>query len=185
MRLWTIHPKYLDPQGLVALWREALLARAVSRGQTRGYRNHPQLDRFRAHDAPRSAINAYLAAIHAEAMARGYAFDKRKIGPSRSVHSISSTTGQILYEWKHLLGKLSVRSPVLRGQWRTVSLPICHPLFTPVPGLIEPWERTARGTQQSVERSRAVTSVDQGGWIDDLDTPASFCGGEASLRLTL
>ena len=146
MRLWTIHPKYLDPQGLVALWREALLARAVLRGQTRGYRNHPQLDRFRAHYAPRSAINAYLAAIHAEAMARGYAFYKRKIGPLRSVHPISTTIGQISYEWRHLSGKLSVRSRVLYGQWRTVNIPLCHPLFTPVPGLIEPWERTTRGT---------------------------------------
>ena len=141
MRLWTIHPKYLDPQGLVALWREALLARAVLRGRTRGYRHHPQLDRFRAHNAPRSAINAYLAAIHSEAMARGYSFDKRKIGPQRSVRSIATTFGQITYEWRHLLEKLSVRNRGLRSQWRTIDMPQCHPLFTPVPGLIEPWER--------------------------------------------
>src|SRR5277367_3724614 len=79
MRLWTIHPQYLDPQGLVALWREALLARAVLRGQTRGYRHHPQLERFRAHASPRRAISAYLAAIHSEATERGYTFDKGKI----------------------------------------------------------------------------------------------------------
>jgi hypothetical protein len=145
MRLWTIHPKYLDPQGLVALWREALLARAVLRGQTRGYRNHPQLERFRAHASPRYAINAYLAAIHSEARARGYAFDKRKIGPLRSVHLISATTGQISYEWQHLLGKLSVRSRVLRQRWSTVRVPLCHPLFTPVPGSIASWERTGLG----------------------------------------
>jgi pyrimidine dimer DNA glycosylase len=145
MRLWTIHPQYLDPQGLVALWREALLARSVLRGQTRGYRHHPQLERFRAHALPRCAINAYLAVIHSEATARGYAFDKSKIGPLHSVDSISTTTGQISYEWKHLLGKLSVRSRVLRRQWRTVRVPLCHPLFTSVPGLIEPWERTGLG----------------------------------------
>jgi Pyrimidine dimer DNA glycosylase len=145
MRLWTIHPKYLDPQGLVAVWREALLARAVLRGQTRGYRNHPQLERFRAHASPRYAINAYLAAIHSEAKARGYAFDKRKIGPLRSVQPILATTGQISYEWQHLLGKLSVRSRVLRQRLRTVRVPLCHPLFTPVPGSIEPWERTGLG----------------------------------------
>jgi hypothetical protein len=144
MRLWTIHPKYLDPQGLVALWREALLARAVLRGRTRGYRKHPQLDRFRAHDAPRSAINAYLAAIHSEAAARGYAFDKRKIGPMRSVQSIPTTFGQISHEWGHLLKKLSVRNRVLHGQWREVGWPLCHPLFAAAPGLIEPWERTGR-----------------------------------------
>jgi hypothetical protein len=144
MRLWTIHPQYLDAQGLVALWREALLARAVLRGQTRGYRHHPQLERFRAQASPRSAISAYLAVVHSEAEARGYNFDKKKIGPSRSAQSISTTTGQILYEWQHLLTKLSVRNRVLHRRLRTVRVPQCHPLFTPVPGLIEPWERTGR-----------------------------------------
>ena len=28
MRLWSLHPKHLDPQGLVARWREGLLARS-------------------------------------------------------------------------------------------------------------------------------------------------------------
>jgi hypothetical protein len=141
MRLWTIHPQYLDPQGLVALWREALLARAVLRGQTRGYRHHPQLQRFRAHARPRSAISAYLAAIHAEATARGYAFDKRKIGPRRKVQPIAATRAQISYEWKHLLAKLGLRSKGLHRRWRSVGMPRCHPLFTPVPGSIAPWER--------------------------------------------
>ncbi len=36
MRIWTLHPQYLDRQGLVALWREGLLAQEVLRGQTRG-----------------------------------------------------------------------------------------------------------------------------------------------------
>jgi hypothetical protein len=145
MRLWTIHPQYLDPQGLVALWREALLARAVLREQTRGYRHHPQLERFRAHASPRFAISAYLSVIHAEATARGYTFDKRKIGSLRSVHLISTTTAQVLHEWQHLLGKLSMRSRVLHRQLRRVHVPQCHPLFRPIPGLIEPWERTGSG----------------------------------------
>jgi Pyrimidine dimer DNA glycosylase len=151
MRLWTIHPKYLDPQGLVALWREALLAQAVLRGKTRGYRHHPQLERFRAHALPRSAINAYLAAIHSEAASRGYAFDKSKIGPLRSVHSIGATTGQISYEWRHLMRKLSMRSQLLYRQRRKIRFPECHPLFAPVPGLVEPWERTG------LARIRAAT----------------------------
>ena len=140
MRLWTIHPKYLDPQGLVALWREALLARAVLQGQTRGYRRHPQLKRFREHPSPRLAINAYLAAVHAEATLRGYSFDRSKVGPVRSVHSMSVTAGQISYEWQHLLKKLSKRNPDLHRQWSTVSSPECHPLFKAKPGPIEPWE---------------------------------------------
>jgi len=50
MRLWSLHPAYLDARGLGALWREGLLAQAVLRGKTRGYRSHPQLERWRARD---------------------------------------------------------------------------------------------------------------------------------------
>lgn len=142
MRLWSIHPRYLDPQGLVALWREALLARAVLRGETRGYRHHPQLERFRAHPSPRSAINAYLAAVYAEAAARGYAFDRRKIGPVRDASPLAATSGQLAYEWEHLLRKLSRRHPALHRKWRSLSSPECHPLFEPVAGPVAAWERT-------------------------------------------
>jgi hypothetical protein len=142
VRLWTLHPRYLDSRGLVALWREALLlARAVLRGETRGYRHHPQLARFREHPVPRSAINAYLAAIHAEARARGYAFDARKIGPRRSTARLSATSAQIAYEWAHLLRKLSSRDPDLRRQLRGVRAPLCHPLFRRVKGPVASWER--------------------------------------------
>jgi hypothetical protein len=84
MRLWTLHPKYLDAQGLVALWREALFAREVLRGRTDGYRRHPQLERFKSCRSPRSAINCYLVAVHAEAQSRGYKFDRSKLGRVRS-----------------------------------------------------------------------------------------------------
>ena len=141
MRLWTLHPRYLDSVGLVALWRESLLARAVLRGETRGYRHHPQLARFRAHPSPRYAINAYLAAIHAEATRRGYRFDARKIGPVRAVARVRTTTGQVAHEWRHLLRKLAVRNPELRRRWRSVRAPRCHPLFRRVEGPREPWER--------------------------------------------
>ncbi len=144
MRLWTLHPKYLDPQGLVALWREALLARAVLRGETKGYRHHPQLHRFRAHPAPRSAINAYLALVLAEAISRGYAFDRRKVGPVRTRPRLTSTTGQLEYEWRHLLRKLRSRSPSQYRRWREVEGPEPHPLFRIKAGPIEPWERPRR-----------------------------------------
>ncbi|MEN6399799.1 MAG: pyrimidine dimer DNA glycosylase/endonuclease V, partial [Rectinema sp.] len=29
MRLWTLHPQYLDQKGLTAAWREGLLAKKV------------------------------------------------------------------------------------------------------------------------------------------------------------
>jgi len=145
MRIWTIHPKYLDPQGLVALWREALLARAVLRGETTGYRHHPQLLRFQAHAAPRSAINAYLRSVLVEAESRGYSFNRRKVGPVRTNLQIESTGGQLDYEWHHLMRKLRVRSPSLHRWWRGVASPESHPLFSIRRGGVESWERQRGG----------------------------------------
>lgn len=141
MRLWSLHPRYLDPQGLVALWRETLLAQAVLRGETRGYRNHPQLDRFKNHRAPLAAISQYLMAIHAEAEMRGYSFDKSKIKPSRKAVALPVTSGQMAYEWAHLLAKLKARNPAIYRRWRAVEAPDAHPLFKVRAGEIEPWER--------------------------------------------
>lgn len=150
MRIWTLHPKYLDPQGLVALWRESLLARAVLRGETKGYRHHPQLHRFRSLARPRSAINAYLLQVAQEAASRDYRFDSSKIGPVRGVEIIDTSSGQLAYEWEHLLQKLSQRSPAVYERWRTVSEPESHPLFNIVPGPIETWERTQGGKPESL-----------------------------------
>ena len=155
MRLWSLHPRYLDSRGLVALWREALLARAVLRGETSGYRHHPQLERFRAQQSPRLAINAYLAAIHAEATSRGYAFDRSKIGTLREVAPIAVTRGQLDCEWRHLLDKLSVRSPALFEQLRLRRRPSCHPLFRPFPGPVASWERALPRARSQEDASRA------------------------------
>jgi hypothetical protein len=141
MRLWSLHPRYLDRQGLVALWREGLLARAVLCGNTRGYRSHPQLERFRSVSAPRSSISWYLRGIHSEAVTRGYSFNRSKIGRARIHVPIFVTAGQVEYEWHHLLQKLAVRNPALYEQFRAVRNPECHPLFRVQPGPIEPWER--------------------------------------------
>ncbi|MBS1186023.1 MAG: pyrimidine dimer glycosylase [Burkholderiaceae bacterium] len=142
MRLWSLHPQYLDAKGLVALWREALLAQAVIDGETRGYRHHPQLERFRQHPTPLAAIAQYLSAVQAEAKLRGYAFDQSKIraagGPACT---IPVTTGQLDYEWQHLLQKLSVRSPAMHEKWHCTRTPTPHPLFQVQDGDVEPWER--------------------------------------------
>ena len=144
MRLWTVHPQYLDTRGLVALWREALLARAVLRGQTIGYRHHPQLHRFREQTAPRSAINAYLQAVHAESLVRGYRFDRAKAGRAVTPGKITATTGQLEYEWRHLLAKLRERSPADYRRLKGLGRPQAHPLFVLVQGPVEPWEVTRR-----------------------------------------
>lgn len=141
MRLWSLHPKYLDPRGLVALWREALLAQAVLRGETRGYRNHPQLERFRNHSAPLAAISLYLRAIHAEAGTRGYSFDESKIRRARKAVTLTVTSGQMAHEWAHLLAKLRERSPALHRQWLTTGELEAHPMFAVRAGEVEPWER--------------------------------------------
>lgn len=134
---------YLDARGLVALWREALLAQAVLDGRTRGYRHHPQLERFRAHAAPREAINAYLAGILAEAVSRGYAFDPTKVGVAGPVAPIRVPRGQVAHEWAHLLAKLAERSPATFAQWRHVQRPRCHPLFQSCAGGVASWERVS------------------------------------------
>ena len=140
MRLWSLHPRHLDPQGLVALWREGLLARAVLHGQTRGYRHHPQLDRFKAHPQPKRAIDAYLAVVQGEATARGYNFDRSKLGRIHRIEPIPLQRGQLDHEWTHLLAKLAARSPGLHAHWRRET-PGPHPLFALVDGGVEAWER--------------------------------------------
>jgi hypothetical protein len=141
MRLWTLHPRYLDAVGLVALWREGLLARAVLRGKTKGYRQHPQLERFRATPNPVGAINAYLAVVHEEAVRRGYRFDATKLRGQRARGRIRGTRGQVNFEWSHLLTKLKRRSPAHFRSVRFVKRPIAHPQFLLRAGPIAPWER--------------------------------------------
>jgi hypothetical protein len=140
MRLWTLHPRYLDPQGLVALWREALLAQRVLAGATRGYRHHPQLERFRACRDPVAVIGAYLEGVHDEAVARGYAFNHALIvEPGRRLR-LTASAGQLRFERGHLRAKLERRHPAsLPRLERRPLLP--HPLFRVVPGGVAAWER--------------------------------------------
>lgn len=141
MRLWSLHPKYLDAPGLVAVWREGLLAQAVLRGRTRGYTRHPQLDRFREHAQPVAAIADYLRAIHDEALLRGYRFDARKIGRARTRIRLAVARGQIDYEWRHLIQKLETRSPLAYERWRSLTRPAPHPSFRVVRGGVASWEK--------------------------------------------
>ena len=143
MRLWTLHPQYLDAQGLVALWREALLAQKVLLGQTRGYRNHPQLARFRELHDPVTGIASYLVGVHAEAQRRNYRFDAGKIVAPRWPGQIEATTGQMAYEWTHLCRKLALRDPSRLAGLTGVAMPEAHPLFCLVEGDVAPWERIA------------------------------------------
>lgn len=140
MRIWSIHPKYLDAKGLVALWRETLLAKAVLIDSTKGYSNHSQLVRFKQQASPVNAINYYLSVVHDEAIRRGYKFDKTKVGEFNIDQLISVTNGQVEFESSHLFNKLMKRDQKWLDtiSFNNVQL---HPLFVTVNGPIESWEK--------------------------------------------
>lgn len=144
MRLWSLHPKYLDGQGLVALWREALLAQAVLAGRTRGYKHHPQLIRFLDTPNPRLYIAEYLRAVQVEGTERAYHFDATKIGSGGRVDRLRVTEGQLEFEWEHLRTKLHGRARRWLRGLAGVESPEPHPLFVVVDGAVEAWERTAK-----------------------------------------
>ena len=141
MRLWSLHPKYLDARGLVACWREGLLARKVLLGETRGYRNHPQLERFRSSSDPLLFIDCYSNGIWSEAATRGYKFDRTKIKLRRIRSQLTVTDGQLAFEFDHLKKKLKVRDPIRSATLLYEQAPVPHPLFEMVAGGIAVWER--------------------------------------------
>jgi hypothetical protein len=143
VRLWSLHPSYLDARGLVAVWREGLLARAVLLGRTRGYTRHPQLLRFRQHPSPSCAIDRYLVAILEEARERGYGFDARKIGRARDHSRLIVTAGQLDFELAHLRSKIAARAPSDLAHLPDRSPPRPHPLFELSEGPVADWERGA------------------------------------------
>lgn len=141
MRMWSLHPSHLDRAGLVAGWRETLLAQAVLADLTKGYKNHPQLERFRETSDPLLMVGAYLRGLHEESLARGYRFDGSKIMRTEHVTElIPVTDGQLAFEWAHLGSKLAHRSPEDAARWAESS-PTPHPLFKVVSGGVAAWER--------------------------------------------
>ena len=141
MRLWSLHPQYLDAKGLVALWREALLARRVLQGRTQGYCRHPQLERFKAGPNPLAAIEVYLQGVYTEAVRRGYHFDSRKVDSMALCTPLCVTEGQLRYEVLHLKQKLKGRDRACYQRLVDVPDIQAHPLFQVVEGDIEAWER--------------------------------------------
>jgi len=140
MRIWSLHPKYLDTKGLVALWRETLLAKHVLEGKTKGYKNHPQLTRFKTSPNPLDAINYYLSEVYSEALKRGYNFDSNKIVWTFSKIKIPVTKGQVRYEMDHLFKKLQTRDPAQYLLLQASKEFETHALFEVIEGDIEEWE---------------------------------------------
>ncbi|MFW9792778.1 MAG: pyrimidine dimer DNA glycosylase/endonuclease V [Candidatus Thorarchaeota archaeon] len=129
MRLWSIHPKYLDTKGLVALWRESLLAQKVLQGKTKGYRYHPQLDRFKKTENPVASIGKYLFHVYQESKERGYNFQFSKINLIEDVPRIMISSNLLMWEFQHLLSKLKSRDLDRYNQYLTIEDIEPHPLF--------------------------------------------------------
>lgn len=144
MRLWTLHPRYLDTKGLLAVWREGLLAQKVLQSQTKGYRHHPQLKRFLSSEDPIAAIGMYLREVQREAAQRGYQFNESKIAQAEFHGQIPCSRGQLLYEWVHLREKLKTRDTTRYIQFERIEEPDPHPLFHIIEGGVEDWEVGAR-----------------------------------------
>ena len=142
MRIWSLHPKYLDVKGLVALWRETLLVQNVLLGKTKGYKNHPQLDRFKSQPDPMAVIGYYLLDVYNEAVARDYNFNKDKIAcQDENVGKVTVKKDQLGHEFNHLKKKLKTRDPKKYQEISEVATPSTHPLFRVTEGQVEDWER--------------------------------------------
>ncbi len=141
MRIWSLHPKYLDSKGLVALWRETLLAKNVLSGNTKGYINHPQLIRFKNSSDPIKSIDYYLQIVWEESRERNYNFNREKFNFEENVDKIPVTNGQVKYEFSHLLKKLRERDIDRYMLSKDIHKIDLHPLFYALDGGIEDWEK--------------------------------------------
>jgi len=140
MRLWSLHPKLLDTKGLVACWRESLLAQAVLLGFTKGYTNHSQLIRFKETEDPLGYLGSYLLTICNEALKRNYNFDSEKITKINFFSHIPVTNKQIEFEFNHLQKKLITRDNEKYLENQVLSI-LVNPIFKQHDGEIESWER--------------------------------------------
>jgi len=142
MRLWSLNPKYLDRQGLLAVWREGLLAKKVLEGKTKGYKKHPQLIRFQDSKKSLEYIDSYLSGLYLEAKSRGYKFSEDKIKNLKIFNKkIKVNSGQVAYEFEHLLKKLKVRDIKRYRELKNTKRPQVHFLFRLVLGGVEKWEK--------------------------------------------
>ncbi|UCC92053.1 MAG: hypothetical protein JSV39_02215 [Candidatus Aenigmatarchaeota archaeon] len=137
MRLWSVHPVYLDCKGLLALWREGLLARKVLSGRTKGYRNHPQLKRFKEQKDTVVFIDTYLFHVWKESKTRCYDFDRGKIGRKITRGKIGVTGREIADEFELLKAKVKKRDPSIYKELIKIKRPEAHPLFSVKEGVGE------------------------------------------------
>jgi hypothetical protein len=159
MRLWSLHPCYLDTKGLLAAWREGLLAQKVLAGGTKGYRNHPQLHRFRASADPLAMIGSFLSCIADDADRRQYRFDRTRIlRTENGLAPIAVNDGQILYELALLRRKLASRSPENYARISDIRRVRLNCVFTVRTGGVEDWEKPVAGIIENMPEGQWPTS---------------------------
>ena len=119
MSLCTIHPKYLDKQGLISLWREGLLAQKVLNGEVNIQLNSPLWEKLKKSQNPLRAIGAYLSFVAAEGARRGYKFSHEKIlYPNFESYEIKVKPQDLIFEMTHLRNKLKMRD---QHKWDEIS----------------------------------------------------------------
>jgi len=152
MRLWSLHPKLLDWNGLQGQWKEAIEAQNILMGKSAFHSpKHPQLIRFWNHPYPIRAITYYLFCVWSESIDRGYGYNEDLILKKEdpyifNIPLIKVTRKQLEYEWNLLKAKFTTRknlklSPFLQDKDLDLIEPFAHSLFEVVDGEIEEWER--------------------------------------------
>ena len=117
-----------------------MLAKHVLEGRTKGYTQHPQLNRFKAADNSLPLIHYYLEEVYKEAMHRNYRFDPSKFEVIEKPSGLTVTVGQLNYEMQHLLNKLQLRDKERYEQIKQLIVVEPHPVFNIIPGDVEDWE---------------------------------------------
>ena len=117
-----------------------MLAKNVLEEKTKGYKNHPQLIRFKNSANPLQGINQYLAAVYKESQTRGYHFNKDKLKIYNEPVTLTVTRKQIEYETQHLLKKLKTRDMERYHRLLNETNIEPHPIFKIIDGEIEAWE---------------------------------------------
>lgn len=155
MRLWTIHPKYLDGKRLTSQWKEGIQMMHIWKeigenpepAKRLGYVSHPQVRRLSNLLVADSGLislllHQHLTAVHEESVQRSYSFNKKLIDDlapdCKNAPKVYVTMGQVAYEFALMATK--------NNEWsQKVAIDpymLCNPIFQVVSGSIESWEKT-------------------------------------------
>lgn len=111
MRLWSIHPKYLDKHALIALWREGLLAQKALSGKGLVDEANVQLVRFKKSANPVRAIGSYLSFVASEGAKQGCKLNHERIlQPNFEAKFMTTDVAQMELEVEQLKARMKTRN---------------------------------------------------------------------------